>query len=98
MFHFAAIDDGCDIRGFTVCALMDNFEWARGYTEKFGLYHVDFNDPTQPRTAKKSAVWFTEMIEKNGWSDQLTNEKRGNKNSVSLLIIIQFTTVTHQLY
>ena len=43
---------------------MDNFEWAKGYTERFGLIHMDYE--TQVRTMKDSAWWFKKMMESNG--------------------------------
>lgn len=46
--------------------LMDNFEWLNGYTVKFGLYHVDFNDVNRSRTARASARYYTEVITNNG--------------------------------
>lgn len=45
---------------------MDNFEWAKGYSEKFGLYQVDFNDPARQRLAKDSAKYYAEVIKNNG--------------------------------
>lgn len=45
---------------------MDNFEWLNGYTVKFGLYHVDFNNTNRPRTARASARYYTEVITNNG--------------------------------
>nr|XP_003405907.2 lactase-phlorizin hydrolase [Loxodonta africana] len=58
--------DGVDLRGYVAWSLMDNFEWLNGYTVKFGLYHVDFNDPNRPRTARTSATYYTEVITNNG--------------------------------
>jgi beta-glucosidase len=44
---------GKDIRGYYVWSLLDNFEWAQGYSQRFGIVHVDFD--SQARTPKKSA-------------------------------------------
>uniref|UniRef100_A0A8D0WUP7 beta-glucosidase n=1 Tax=Sus scrofa TaxID=9823 RepID=A0A8D0WUP7_PIG len=58
--------DGVDLRGYAAWSLMDNFEWLNGYTVKFGLYHVDFNNVNRPRTARASARYYTEVITNNG--------------------------------
>ncbi|XP_006880794.1 PREDICTED: lactase-phlorizin hydrolase [Elephantulus edwardii] len=58
--------DGIDLRGYVAWSLMDNFEWVNGYTIKFGLYHVDFNDMNRPRTPRSSASYYTELITNNG--------------------------------
>ncbi|CAG9138714.1 unnamed protein product, partial [Plutella xylostella] len=42
--------------------LMDNFEWRAGFSERFGLYHVNITDPALPRTAKLSADYFKQLI------------------------------------
>ena len=59
-----AAANGADIAGYFAWSFMDNFEWARGYAERFGLVHVDF--PTNTRTLKDSALWYKTIIENNG--------------------------------
>lgn len=56
-----ATDDGVDIGGYFQWSFMDNFEWAKGYTERFGLVYVDYE--TQQRIPKDSAYWYKNWIE-----------------------------------
>lgn len=60
-----AIQKGVDLRGYYVWSLMDNFEWAEGYDQRFGLIHIDFDDPDRKRTPKASFEWYRDVIEKN---------------------------------
>ncbi|XP_020259696.1 beta-glucosidase 18-like [Asparagus officinalis] len=59
----AAMRQGADVRGYFVWTLMDNFEWAFGYTLRFGLYHVDYK--TQERIPRLSAKWYKLLEPKN---------------------------------
>jgi beta-glucosidase len=62
--HFAAaslaIDRGVPLQGYFAWSLLDNFEWAFGYSKRFGLIWVDFE--TQKRVWKDSARWYQEFI------------------------------------
>jgi beta-glucosidase len=60
--HRAAAE-GYPIKGYFLWSLMDNFEWADGYSKRFGIHYVDFK--TQKRTPKLSAEWYREVIAKN---------------------------------
>ncbi|HEY5586528.1 MAG TPA: GH1 family beta-glucosidase [Ruminiclostridium sp.] len=66
--HFAqahrAIEAGVNLAGYYVWSLMDNFEWAQGFSKRFGIVYTDFK--TQQRIIKKSGHWFKEVINNNG--------------------------------
>ncbi|MHA7176621.1 GH1 family beta-glucosidase [Arthrobacter sp. Sr24] len=55
-----AMDAGVDVRGYFHWSLLDNFEWAAGYSQRFGLVHVDYE--TQKRTPKDSYYWYQQLI------------------------------------
>jgi len=59
--------DGVNVAGYFAWSLLDNFEWAMGYTEKFGLHTVDMNDPERPRAAKHSSVYVAKIASANGF-------------------------------
>jgi beta-glucosidase len=62
-----ALTGGVPLRGYFVWSFMDNFEWAHGYTKRFGLYRIDF--PSQRRMAKESAFWYRDVIASNSIND-----------------------------
>jgi beta-glucosidase len=61
-----AIGDGVPVVGYLHWSLLDNFEWAEGYKERFGLIYVDY--PSGTRTPKSSSHWYRTVIESNGGS------------------------------
>jgi beta-glucosidase len=58
-----AIAAGARLEGYHLWSLLDNFEWAQGYTQRWGIVHVDFD--TQVRTPKRSAQWYRDVIAAN---------------------------------
>ncbi|MET0693244.1 MAG: GH1 family beta-glucosidase [Propionibacteriaceae bacterium] len=55
-----AIEQGLPLQGYFAWSLMDNFEWAFGFSRRFGLVYVDYE--TQKRTVKKSGLWFRDFL------------------------------------
>ncbi len=55
-----AIEKGVDIKGYFAWSLMDNFEWALGYSKRFGIVYVDYE--TQKRTIKQSGNAYAELV------------------------------------
>lgn len=65
--HLAAVStaiskDSCNVVGYTVWSIIDNFEWTLGYTEKFGIYAVNISSPKKDRIAKKSSIFFKNLM------------------------------------
>jgi beta-glucosidase len=61
-----AIQNGVPVKGYFVWSLMDNFEWTRGYSRRFGIIFVDY-DNGQRRVIKDSARWYSQTIRNNGF-------------------------------
>jgi beta-glucosidase len=55
-----AIDEGVPVRGYFVWSLLDNFEWAEGYSKRFGIVYVDYE--TLERVPKASCSWYSDLI------------------------------------
>jgi beta-glucosidase len=68
--HLSAVHDamaqGVDVRGYFLWSFMDNFEWAWGYSKRFGIVHIDY--PTGTRLPKDSARWYRDVIAAGGLS------------------------------
>ncbi|QAY71693.1 glycosyl hydrolase family protein [Xylanimonas protaetiae] len=63
-----AIDAGADVRGYFAWSLLDNFEWAHGYSKRFGIVRTDY--ATQERTVKASGRWYGDVARTNVVPDQ----------------------------
>lgn len=59
-----ATEEGVPVEGYFYWSILDNFEWAEGYKDRFGLVHVDYQ--TQKRTPKDSFYWYRDLIKQNG--------------------------------
>jgi len=60
-----AIQAGVKVRGYFVWTLMDNFEWAHGWSQRFGLVYTDY--PSQRRIIKTSGYWYRDVVKSNGF-------------------------------
>lgn len=72
----AAMADGVDVRGYLAWSLLDNFEWACGYSKRFGLIRCDYE--SQQRTIKSSGRWYADVI----GSGQLAGRTPGRRLNV----------------
>ncbi len=68
---YRAIQNGVSLKGYFVWSFMDNFEWALGYSQRFGIHYVDY--ATGRRTPKQSAFWYKKVIQNNGLTDPVSN-------------------------
>jgi beta-glucosidase len=62
-----AIEDGAQVRGYHAWTLLDNFEWAEGFEQRFGLAWVDFESPQRTRILKESGRWYGRVAAENGF-------------------------------
>lgn len=60
-----AVEKGANLKGYFVWSFLDSFEWIFGYTPRFGLIRVDFEDIIRTRTPKESAYWYSKLIKEN---------------------------------
>ncbi|XP_021963511.1 lactase-phlorizin hydrolase isoform X2 [Folsomia candida] len=59
--------DGADVKSYTAWSLLDNYEWASGYSVRFGVHHVNYTDPNLTRTPKASAMYLKVVFADNGF-------------------------------
>uniref|UniRef100_A0A672YG48 Cytosolic beta-glucosidase n=1 Tax=Sphaeramia orbicularis TaxID=375764 RepID=A0A672YG48_9TELE len=92
--------DGVDVRGYTAWSLMDNLEWATGFSERFGLFYVNRSDPKLPRVAKASVSRYSTIISCNGFPDpasgpnECLNPEPEGKWSINCLYNVKNNTET----
>jgi len=58
----AVNEDKCNVQAYFVWSLMDNFEWADGYSKRFGIHYVDYSSPDKIRYRKQSTIWYSQLI------------------------------------
>jgi len=64
-------EDGVDLRGYYAWSLLDNFEWAMGYGEHFGLHTVDMTSDERTRTPKESSKFMAKIVANNGFTEDM---------------------------
>lgn len=69
-----AADEGNDIRGYFLWTFLDNFEWEKGYNERFGIVYVDYE--SQKRIVKDSAYWYQQVMKTNGGILSMNQNKK----------------------
>ncbi|XP_050433677.1 myrosinase 1-like isoform X2 [Adelges cooleyi] len=82
-------EDECNVFGYTVWSLLDDFEWMNGYVYRFGLVSVDFNNPQRPRTLKASYGFFKKVVATYGLDDSSSTT-----HSLKLWLNIFFCLIT----
>ncbi|KAM9181959.1 lactase-like protein [Mergus octosetaceus] len=85
-----ALNDGVNVRGYTAWSLLDKFEWNKGFSERFGFYHVDFKNKNKPRYPKASVDYYKNIISANGFPKPREVENWHQK-------AMDTCSITHQL-
>ena len=67
---YKAVQDGANVQKYIFWSLMDNFEWRDGFSKKFGVYCVDFDDTDRKRTARYSANIYADIMKNRGFENQ----------------------------
>ncbi|XP_075431492.1 lactase-like protein isoform X3 [Ascaphus truei] len=76
-----AMKDGVNVQGYTAWSLMDKFEWDEGFSERFGLYYVEFKNKNKPRYPKASVQFYKRIISANGFPNHREVENWHRKST-----------------
>ena len=77
-----AIDEGIPLTGFYAWSLLDNYEWAEGYAQRFGIVHVDY--PTQRRIVKRSGRLYQAVAQAHRSARELARTERSARGYMTL--------------
>ncbi|XP_076643750.1 myrosinase 1-like [Halictus rubicundus] len=80
--------DGINVKGYYVWSFLDNFEWNEGYRERFGIIHVDFDDPKRRRTLKQSARWWQDLLA----SRKLRSSRKSERRMKMISVHVEYTS------
>ncbi|CAH2097413.1 unnamed protein product [Euphydryas editha] len=86
-------EDGVRVTGYSVWTLIDNFEWGDGYSVKFGLHHVNFDDPKRTRTPRASADYYASIVKSHSLdiNNKITDSgTKKIKKSAALILLMVF--------
>ena len=75
-----AMATGVDVRGYFAWSLLDNFEWADGFSKRFGLFRVNFTDPERHRAPKSSAFFYRDYIQRPSSAFTMSRISRRKQN------------------
>ncbi|VVB01109.1 unnamed protein product [Arabis nemorensis] len=81
-FVRSAIEKGCQVKGYFVWSMGDNYEFCDGYTVRFGLTYIDFTNITDDRDLKSSGKWYREFLKVTQVQDQVNECDASNKNQL----------------
>lgn len=84
------------MKAYTAWSLLDKFEWDEGFSERFGLYYVDFRNKNKPRYPKASVQYYKRIISSNGFPNQReVNVSLNKQANTTARAFIRLFRVTH---
>ncbi|XP_009993621.1 PREDICTED: lactase-like protein [Chaetura pelagica] len=94
-----ALNDGVNVKGYTAWSLLDQFEWNKGFSERFGFYHIDFKNKNKARYPKASVYYYKKIINANGFPNprevQNWHQKAMDTCSTTHQLLATDSLITH---